>query len=75
MPDPSPIPDPHGSMQPPGRVPPLAVGTAMLPPPEPMRDRPSEVRGLVGAIRRTLERVFDLSDELAERIRHQLGRR
>jgi len=72
MPEMTPVPAPDGSLQPPGRLPPTAVGTAMLPPPEPVRSRRREPRGLLGAIRRTMEQIFDLSDDLADRIRRQL---
>ncbi len=70
-----PTPDPHGALQPPNRLPPTAVGTAMLPPEEPARARSREQSGLTSAIRRMLERVFDASDEWAERIRRRLLRR
>lgn len=75
MPDSLPTPDPHGALEPPDRRPPTAVGTAMLPPEEPAGARTREPSGLAGAIRRMLERVFDASDELAERIRRGLHRR
>lgn len=75
MSDSLPTPDPHGALQPPNRLPPTAVGTAMLPPEEPARPRAARPSGLVGAIRRALTQVLDASDDLAERIRRQLGRR
>jgi hypothetical protein len=72
MSDRAPIPEPSRHLVPPGRVPPTAVATAMLPPPEPGPRRAPSTRGLGGLARRALTLALDLSDELAGRIRRGL---
>jgi len=58
MDHPGPRPDPSGARQPPGWLPPTAIGAATLPPEEPVRRRVIRQPGILAAIRRLLDRVL-----------------
>jgi len=72
MPSFEPTPDPHGSLGPPDRHPPTAVGTATPPPPRP--PRPPVSRARRGRLRRVVDGALDLVDRLADSVRAAVTR-
>ena len=72
MPRFEPTPDPHGSLGPPDRHPPTAVGTATPPPPRP--PRPAVTRARRGLFRRAVDGALDVADRLADALRSVVAR-
>lgn len=65
------IPDPHGSLEPPRRYPPTAVGTLTPPPPPPIHRREGRTRArsrLLDLLRRLVVIPLDLADRIASTI-------
>lgn len=78
MPDDAPPTQSSGELVPPGRLPPTAVGTAMLPPPAPRRphrDAPRRFPGVPKVILRMVLGAMDVADAIANAIRRGTGSR
>jgi hypothetical protein len=72
MPRFEPTPDPRGSLGPPDRHPPTAVGTATPPPPRPPAAPGAHRRH--GLLRRAVDGALDLVDRLADLVRAAVTR-
>ena len=68
-------PDPFaaGSLQPPDRHPPTAVGVATPPPPPEPRSRPAPGASWLRRLRRGLTSVLDLADGVADAVAAAVG--
>ena len=73
--EPTPLPEPRGSLVPPVRRPPTAIATATPEPPRPPVVRRSTRRGpaFLRAMRDAMNVVLDVADDVADSVAEALG--